>query len=130
MKPYVYVAAFCGMSGVILGAFGAHGLKTTLAARDSLHVWETAVLYQLIHALAVLSVSSHRRESNDLEAWLRRACSCWTMGMLLFSGSLYWLALGGPRWLGPITPLGGLALILGWAFVAVGAFRNQSSNAK
>ena len=130
MKRYVYLAALGGMSGVMLGAFGAHGLKATLAARDSLHVWETAVLYHLIHAVAVLGVSLHSMPAAGCTAWLRRACACWGTGMLLFSGSLYWLALGGPRWLGPITPLGGLALILGWALVAVAAFRNPSPDAR
>ena len=59
---------------------------------------------------------------------LNGAAKCWTIGTVLFSGSLYWLALGGPRWLGPVTPLGGVALMLGWLLVLIAAFRSQTGS--
>lgn len=106
-------AAFFGAVGIGAGAFGAHGLKTVLAASD-LVVWQTAVQYQLYHSLGllVLGLASYR--------WSRINASvyCWVLGMMFFSGSLYALALGAPRGLGLVTPLGGLLLISGWLCLA------------
>ncbi len=111
-------AGLLGFAGVVLGAFGAHLLKETLTASGSLAIWQTAVLYHLVHSVALLAVAGWSGAGPKL-AWIAR---CWTAGIVLFSGSLYWLALGGPKILGPVTPLGGLALLLGWMFVALGAF--------
>ncbi len=106
-------ASLLGFTGVALGAAGAHGrLHDALVAAGTLDNWRTAVLYQLIHAVALLAFSGWH--------WVGR---CWITGVVLFSGSLYWLALGGPKFLGPITPLGGIALLLGWALLAWHAFR-------
>lgn len=106
-----------GFSGVALGAFGAHALKETLTARGTLGSWQTAVLYQLVHAAALLALSG-RAPGGKITgiAW------CWVIGTVLFSGSLYWLALGGPKFLGPLTPLGGLGLLAGWLLIARQAF--------
>lgn len=104
-----------GMCGVILGAFGAHLLETALATRNTTAVWETAVDYHMWHALALVLCALVPRSGLGL----RIAVSLFTIGILLFSGSLYWLALDGPSWLGPITPLGGLSLIAGWATLAI-----------
>jgi uncharacterized membrane protein YgdD (TMEM256/DUF423 family) len=99
-----------GLTGVALGAFGAHGLKTTFDATGGLENWKTAVLYQLIHAVALVALSSRT------EPAVRRAGFFWTVGVILFSGSLYLLAVGAPvKFLWPVTPAGGLALLLGWA---------------
>lgn len=95
---------------VALGAFGAHALKPQLLANESLEVWKTAVQYQMWHALALLlfaHIPGRGRASRMIPL-------CFGLGVLLFSGSLYALALAGPKWLGPITPLGGLLLMLGW----------------
>lgn len=103
-------AAFAGASGVALGAFGAHALRARLGA--SLAIWQTAVLYHLLHAVALLALVLFARatgRSVTLPATLFGA------GIVLFSGSLYGLALTSWRWLGPITPLGGLAFLAGWA---------------
>ncbi|MDF3056255.1 MAG: hypothetical protein K0R17_470 [Rariglobus sp.] len=128
MKKYLCFAAIAGATGVLLGAFGAHGLADTLMTRNTTHTWETAVLYQLIHALALLGVGLHMGAVRERgSAWYSRAFIFWALGILFFSGSLYWLAIGGPRWLGPVTPLGGLALILGWVFIGLGAFNRGSS---
>ncbi len=111
-----------GLLGVALGAFGAHALKNTLAARGSTDTWHTAVLYQLVHAVALLALASWRAGAGNTittapVAW------CWVAGVIFFSGSLYWLALGGPRLLGPVTPLGGLCFLAGWALLVWNAFK-------
>lgn len=129
MQIYVKIAAFFGFSGVAAGAFGAHALKQSLQNRNMTHVWETAVLYTLIHAIALLAsgLASAKNDSTP-NLWLSRACACWTLGVILFAGSLYGLALEGPRFLGPVTPLGGLFLLAGWVCVFLAA--NRPSAAK
>jgi uncharacterized membrane protein YgdD (TMEM256/DUF423 family) len=102
---------------VVLGAFGAHALKAQLSA-EALSIWQTAVQYHFWHALALLAVAlAGSGPWFKVSAWLLIA------GLFLFSGSLYALALGAPRGLGMVTPLGGLALILGWLAFAVAAIR-------
>ena len=101
---------------MVLGAFGAHGLKSRLGA-DALSVWQTAVQYHFWHALALLAVPQLTGTWAKASGWL------FVAGVVLFSGSLYALALGAPRALGVVTPLGGLALILGWIALAVAAIR-------
>lgn len=126
MRKYLYLASIGGMSGVALGAFGAHALKDTLALRNTAGTWDTAVLYHFIHSLALLCIGLESlRSDGPVSRWISRAGICWTLGILFFSGSLYWLALGGPRWLGPVTPLGGVAFILGWAFLLIGALQTR-----
>jgi uncharacterized membrane protein YgdD (TMEM256/DUF423 family) len=110
------VAGLLGLTGVALGAFGAHALKPTLIARGMSDVWETAVIYHLIHAVAIFAIAANASRPRP---WLARAAVCWAVGILLFSGSLYALALGGPHWLGPVTPLGGLGFLAGWSFAII-----------
>jgi uncharacterized membrane protein YgdD (TMEM256/DUF423 family) len=112
-------AGILGFAGVALGAFGAHALKETLTARGSVATWQTAVLYHLIHAVALLALVGVAGSWTNAR-WIG---VCWSLGVVLFSGSLYWLALGGPKILGPVTPLGGLAFLAGWLLVAWNAFR-------
>ena len=107
---WIKIAAIAGATGVVLGAFGAHGLERTLSP-ERLEVWTTAVEYHLLHAVALLAVALFERATG---APIRWAASGFTAGIALFSGSLYLLALDGPRWLGPVTPLGGLCFIAGW----------------
>ena len=111
------VAAFLG---VLLGAFAAHSLKAILAP-DMLAVFDTAVRYQMYHAFALFAAAA---------GWARWpskifaiAGALFTLGIVLFSGSLYLLALTGTRWLGAITPLGGVAFLAGWLCLIIGAFR-------
>lgn len=99
-------AALCFLA-VGLGAFGAHALKGTLAAHASTEVWKTAVLYHFLHALALLVLAA-------LPGTGRLVTALFLAGILLFSGSLYLLALTNIRWLGAITPLGGLCFLAGW----------------
>jgi uncharacterized membrane protein YgdD (TMEM256/DUF423 family) len=102
------------------GAFGAHALKTLLAP-ERLQLWETAVRYHFFQALGLLGVGLTLR-TLDTGA-LRSAATLVVAGIVLFSGSLYALALGGPRALGVLTPIGGLAWISGWLLFAWGAWR-------
>lgn len=107
--------AFLAGVAVGLGAFGAHGLRGTLTAAD-LATFETAVRYQMYHALALIAVSwAWGRWEAPL---LRVAGWSFMAGMVLFSGSLYLLVLSGQSWLGAVTPLGGVAFLVGWALLA------------
>lgn len=106
----VGLTALAGASGVLLGAFGAHGLRARLSP-EQLAVWETAVQYHLLHALALLALALFAQGGGRGVTW---PATLWAVGVVLFSGSLYLLALGAPRGLGPLTPLGGLALVAGW----------------
>lgn len=110
-NPWLMLAALFGFLGVALGAFGAHALRARLSP-DMLRVWETAVNYQFWHALALLGVGLLVLRTQS--AWLTAAGSLFALGLLLFSGSLYALALSGIRPLGAITPIGGVLLLGGW----------------
>lgn len=120
-------AGLLGFTGVALGAFGAHALKDSLVARGTTATWQTAVLYHLIHAVALLALAGWAQStgSGQVGGWnnIRWIGGCWVMGVIFFSGSLYWLALGGPKFLGPVTPLGGLTFLAGWSLVAWNALR-------
>ena len=97
-----------GASAVLLGAFGAHALRGVLDARGS-GLWHTAVNYHVWHALALAVAAGLGRGRSG-----RVAMAAFAVGIVLFSGSLYALALGAPRWVGIITPFGGLAFVAGW----------------
>lgn len=106
------LGAVLGLLGVILGASGAHGpVNLLLVENNTLDYWKTAVLYQFVHAVALLAVGQG--------ANLRLAVViCWGIGVTLFSGSLYFLALEPTQhWMGPVTPLGGASLIVGWGWL-------------
>lgn len=122
MKYLLFVGALNSALAVMLGAFGAHGLKTRVDA-SLLEVWGTASQYHLYHALALLVVGLLARQLGAsgllVAGWILFA------GMLIFSGSLYVLVLSGQKWLGAITPLGGLTLIVGWLWLAWSLLRTQ-----
>jgi uncharacterized membrane protein YgdD (TMEM256/DUF423 family) len=111
------IAAALMALGVILGAFGAHALKDRLDAY-SLDVWQKAVFYHLIHALGMLLVGTLLRAGALTESACTTVCALLLAGILLFSGSLYVLALTGNRSLGAVTPFGGLAFIAAWLILA------------
>ena len=114
------IAGVLGFLAVALGAFGAHALKARLEP-GQLVVFETGVRYQMYHALALLAVAmlADRRPCGALNA----AGSLFLAGVLLFSGSLYLLSTQGWRWLGPVTPLGGVCFLAGWIALAIAAAR-------
>jgi uncharacterized membrane protein YgdD (TMEM256/DUF423 family) len=118
-RAFVVWGAVLGFLAVALGAFGAHGLREHLTA-ESLAIYQTGVQYQMAHALALLLVAAlfDRVGLGKVVAWL------FIFGVLIFSGSLYLLAITGQRWLGAITPLGGLCFLVGWVTLAVGAARS------
>ena len=106
--PLALLVGFAGASAVLLGAFGAHALRDVLDPKQH-ELWHTAVDYHVWHALAlVLAVGLGQARSR------RVAIGAFALGIVLFSGSLYALALGAPRWTGIITPFGGLAFVVGW----------------
>jgi len=119
MAPrYIVLTAVSGFLAVLFGAMGAHALRATLTERASNEAWQTASQYHLAHALACLALIAWASTQPAREKRLQRIAALWLLGCLLFSGSIYALALGGPRFLGPVTPLGGLALLTGWSLLA------------
>lgn len=119
----VFTASLLLMIGVGTGAFGAHGLKAHVAP-DMLAVWQTAVLYQMVHALGLMGVAALRPQ---LHPRLSTAGILFLLaGVLVFSGSLYALVLSGVRIIGAITPFGGVSFMIGWLLVAVAALRGQA----
>ncbi len=113
--------ALAAALAVMLGAFGAHALREQLSA-DLLSTFETGVRYHVYHALALFVVVLALARGYDA-GWATLAGWLFMAGILLFSGSLYVLAITGVRWLGAVTPFGGLAFIAGWLALAVAAWR-------
>lgn len=120
IRPFLLLAAFFGMTGVALGAFAAHGLRSRLGT-DYLAVFQTGVQYQLIHALALFGVAllALHRPGRLVTV----AGGLFVLGILLFSGSLYLLTLSGIVKLGIITPIGGTAFLAGWLCLGLAAWR-------
>jgi uncharacterized membrane protein YgdD (TMEM256/DUF423 family) len=121
-RLYLSIGAASGAVAVMLGAFAAHGLKARLDAA-ALSAFQTGVTYQFLHSIALCVVATWLREPGRV-AGLGGAGAAFIVGIVCFSFSLYALALGAPRWLGPVTPFGGLAFIFGWALLAWGAWRS------
>lgn len=123
MAGYVaFCAALLGLLGVALGAFGAHALKARLGA-ELLAAWETAVQYQLWHALAALAAALFAMVQTGASRWFLAAGWLFVAGAVVFSGSLYLMALTGVRALGAVTPVGGLLMLAGWGALAWGLLR-------
>jgi uncharacterized membrane protein YgdD (TMEM256/DUF423 family) len=126
---WIAIGALLGAAGVALGAFGAHGLEEALQKHGyegpnlarRLDIFETAVRYNLIHAIAIVVTGVLSRE-RPRKTW-NAAAAAFLVGVVLFSGLLYVLTFAGPawNWLGAVVPLGGLSLIAGWLVLAVGA---------
>lgn len=123
-RIFLVLGAILALFSVALGAFGAHGLAAHFAARPDLEAtYQTAVQYHQMHALALLILAwAVTRWPGRLLAW---AGGAFVAGIVLFSGSLYLLGLGGPGWLGAVAPLGGVALIVGWGLLAAGVWRGR-----
>ncbi len=106
------LAAVFGFAAVALGAFGAHALRNILSKNGMAHTWETAVLYHALHATGLLVMSQWQPIPKGV-------VRCFTVGILVFSGSLYLLALTGLKMFGVITPFGGVAFLLGWMLLGL-----------
>ncbi len=116
------LVGLAGASAVVLGAFGAHALRDVLDARGS-ELWHTAVSYHFWHALALALTALIARGRAR-----RVAMAGFATGIVIFCGSLYGLALGAPRWFGAITPIGGVAFIVGWIAMGVALTRKASTD--
>jgi uncharacterized membrane protein YgdD (TMEM256/DUF423 family) len=123
-----FLAGLIGATGVILGAFGAHALKDTLLQLQTVSLWQTAVLYHLVYAAALLALAAggDAGTTGRVRPLIAAAAACWVSGTLLFSGSLYGLALGAPHALGPVTPVGGILFLAGWGLVAIHGWRQSA----
>lgn len=121
MKIFLISGALLAGTAVLFGAFGAHGLKARLSAED-LSIFETAVRYQMYHALGILliGVIGFHLSHDDLLLPTYFIIA----GIMIFSGSLYLLVLTQTRWLGSITPIGGVSLVIGWIFLAINIYRS------
>jgi uncharacterized membrane protein YgdD (TMEM256/DUF423 family) len=117
------VAGVTGFLGIALGAFGAHALKGVLASHQTLAIWNTAVLYHLIHAPVLLWLAGRERI-------IITPILLFSLGVILFSGSLYALALTDIRWIGAITPFGGLLLMAGWLWIAIMAWHEKATSGR
>jgi len=125
-RGLIVAGAGFAMLAVMVGAFGAHGLKQVLDAY-SLGLVDTAARYQMYHAIALLIVGVISIIPQFSQRWLNLAAVAFILGIVLFSGSLYILALSGIKWLGAITPFGGVAFILGWCALIASALKNSDS---
>ncbi|HEY5915316.1 MAG TPA: DUF423 domain-containing protein [Verrucomicrobiae bacterium] len=114
------LAAVLGALAVILGAFGAHGLKDLLTQNNTATIWEKAVFYHFIHAVMLFILAG--RTPFRAGPWLS-----FLVGILMFSGSLYLMAVTNVRWLGAITPIGGTSLIVGWVWLVIAPVAKAAS---
>src|SRR5678816_691530 len=128
-KKFVIMAAFFGGLAVVLGAFGAHGLEKITSDEKILHGFQTGVQYQMYHALALLLIAITFEKFQP--KWIKWAGNCFITGIILFSGSLYLLSFlkiqesSAVKFVGPITPLGGIFFILGWLFLLIAAMEKK-----
>lgn len=117
-RSTIICAAILGGLAVAIGAFGAHALKNILTENNRLDTFETAVRYHFYHVLALLATGILMQQSDNKN--LGFAALFFVLGIIIFSGSLYTLCLTGVRWLGAVTPLGGVLFIAGWVMLALG----------
>ena len=128
-RKYIIAAAIFGGLAVASGAFGAHGLESITKDEKILHGFQTGVQYQLYHALALLAVAILSESFSS--RWMKRAANCFIAGIVLFSGSLYLLTFlkiqgsSAVRFVGPLTPLGGIFLIAGWLFLLLAVVKKK-----
>lgn len=121
LRPALVLGALFALLAVMAGAFGAHGLRGVVDARG-LEVFQTAVTYQIYHSLALILVAI-LPVAGLSRRLLGIAAGFFVAGILLFSGSLYLLVLTGLRWMGPVTPVGGIGFMVGWILVLMAGFR-------
>lgn len=128
-RNFIITASFFGGLGVALGAFGAHGLQNVTSDEKILHGFHTAVQYQIYHAIALLAVAILADKFPG--KWIKRAGYFFITGIVLFSGSLYLITFlkiqhsNAVKFIGPVTPLGGVCFIAGWAFILIAAINRK-----
>lgn len=128
-KNFLIAAAISGALAVVLGAFGAHSLEKITAVDKILHGFQTGVQYQMYHALALLAVATIFDKFSN--RWIKWAGNCFIIGIILFSGSLYLLTFlkvqenNAVKFVGPVTPLGGIFFIAGWLFLLTGVLKKK-----
>lgn len=122
-KITLVFASISGVIAVSLGAFGAHALKGKLEAHNLTQTYQTAVHYQFYHTLALVLIGLMMTRFTS--QWLSYASYAMMIGLILFSGSLYALCFTNTKWLGAITPIGGLGFILGWLFLLLAALKGE-----
>ncbi|MEM6458825.1 MAG: DUF423 domain-containing protein [Planctomycetota bacterium] len=120
-RGVLWLAAVVGFTGVLAGAFGAHGLASRGVSAEAIGWWETGAKYHLVHAPVLLGVALLGRSG-----WITAAAWCFGLGVLVFAGTLYVMTLTDARWLGAVTPIGGLLLMIGWALLGVAAWRSPT----
>jgi uncharacterized membrane protein YgdD (TMEM256/DUF423 family) len=125
MQLFLVIAAMLGAFSVAGGAFASHALQSQLSER-ALAVFNTGIRYQMYHALALLAVALLGRITPPPSPWLTASGWAFIAGVVLFSGSLYLIGLAGLRAFGPVTPLGGVAFLLGWICLAIAALKLPS----
>ena len=113
------ISSILGLLAIALGAFGAHGLEKTLVANETVDIWDTAVAYHLPHAILLAILALSRPFSKAI--WISM-----TLGVLIFSGTLYVLALTNIKWLGAITPIGGTLMMVAWGMLAFSGWVNKA----
>jgi uncharacterized membrane protein YgdD (TMEM256/DUF423 family) len=129
-RKFLQIASLAALLAVVLGAFAAHGLQSKISP-DQITVFQTGVRYQFYHAFGIFitAILMHKSES----IWLKRASWSFLLGIVLFSGSLYllscrdWLQLSNWKWLGPITPIGGIFFIFGWGSLFLASFKSNDN---
>lgn len=118
---WIIIASILGFTGVALGAFGAHGLETTLEVNNRVDTFETAARYHMYHALALIGVAWLSTQYTN--KWITWAGYLLTIGVVVFSGSLYILAIADLSFMGTIAPIGGTSMIAGWGCMALTAYK-------
>ena len=122
-KFFLVTGSVSAASCIVLGAFAAHGLKQQLGA-ESLAAFQTGVQYQFYHSLGLILVGVLMLQLQVTTGFIKYAGLAMLAGIVLFSGSLYLLSVGAWKWLGPVTPVGGFAFIVGWLLLALGVVKN------
>ena len=122
MKIWIVYGSFFSLLAIVLGAFGAHGLKNVLD-QYSREIYEKAIYYHFIHSLAIILIAILNNQYNNIN--LSYSVYLFLFGIIIFSGSLYVLAITGIKWLGSITPIGGLLFIFGWVYMIVAFLKHN-----
>lgn len=123
-RHFLWFGALFGLLSVAIGAFSAHALKNILSTY-AIGIFETAARYQMYHSLGLVLVALLGTQQLLPSFWTKFTGVAWITGIILFSGSLYLLALTGIKWVGAITPVGGLGFILGWCGILIGTLKSQ-----